>query len=203
MRNRTAIVLLALLLIGAAIAAPALAGNPAQSGQPVTIYFFWGDGCPHCAEAEPFLADLVKRYPGAQIRDFETWRHPENAVPFARMAEKFGFEPTGVPTIFIGDRYWVGYNKDPIGKEIEDKVAACLRSGCPDAGDGVIAPVATPTVRAAAAQPKAAEAGGQPALPLGMALLVVAAVFAVVMAVLLVRRAMALRSSRGRQDTRG
>ena len=28
---------------------------------------FWGDGCPHCAEAKPFLADLTKRYPQVEL----------------------------------------------------------------------------------------------------------------------------------------
>ncbi len=23
-----------------------------------TIYFFWGDGCPHCATEKPFLEDM-------------------------------------------------------------------------------------------------------------------------------------------------
>src|SRR5512136_2382048 len=83
--------------------APATASSPAQANEPVTIYFFWGDGCPHCAAAKPFLADLAQRYPSVQVRDFEVWYHEENREPLMRMAAKFGFEPTAVPTIFIGD----------------------------------------------------------------------------------------------------
>jgi thiol-disulfide isomerase/thioredoxin len=122
---------------------PAVPGYPAQSGQPVTIYFFWGDGCPHCAAAEPFLADLAARYPNVVIRDYELWNHPENRDSLIKMAAKFGFEPTAVPTIFIGDRYWVGFAEDTIGAEIAATVAACVQAGCPDAGRGVITPAAT------------------------------------------------------------
>ncbi|MCX7670065.1 MAG: thioredoxin family protein [Anaerolineae bacterium] len=134
------IALIALVLVLGTASAVA-----AQGGGQTIIYFFWGDGCPHCAAAKPFLARLAQQYPGVQIRDFEVWDHPENREPFIKMAAKFGFEPSAVPTIFIGERYWVGYAEKPIGQEIEAYVASCARSGCPDAGAGVpgIAPAAT------------------------------------------------------------
>ena len=82
------------------------------------------------------------------------------------MAAKFGFEPTAVPTIFIGDRYWVGYAKDPIGKEIEAHVGACLLSGCPDAGAGVLPPAPhRPASHAAQAPAAAVEHQPVPAAP--------------------------------------
>ena len=78
------------------------------------------------------------------------------------MAAKFGFEPTAVPTIFIGDRYWVGYARDPIGREIESYVGVCLMSGCPDAGAGVFSPAASPTVLPTPAQTPVASAPVEP-----------------------------------------
>lgn len=128
-----------------------VSGVAAQSSGQTIIYFFWGDGCPHCAAAKPFLARLAQQYPGVQIRDFEVWDHPENRDPFIKMAAKFGFEPTAVPTIFIGERYWVGYAEVPIGREIEAYVASCALSGCPDAGAGV--PGIAPAVAARPAVP--------------------------------------------------
>lgn len=165
MRLKILAVLAALFVAMWLTAAPATASSSMQADEPVTIYFFWGDGCPHCAEAKPFLADLAQRYPSAQVRDFEVWYHEENREPLVRMAAKFGFEPTAVPIIFIGDRYWVGYAEDPIGKEIEATVAACALSGCPDAGAGVLSPAAAPTVATvktqtpAAAMPQGSQAG--------------------------------------------
>lgn len=153
MRLRFLMLFVLLLALLGLIAAPAIAGPAAQGNEPVTIYFFWGDGCPHCAEAEPFLAGLTQRFPGVQVRDFEVWYHEENQDLLIRMAAKFGFEPTAVPTIFIGGRYWVGYARDPIGKEIEAHVGACLLSGCPDAGVGIFSPAPTPTPIAAAPAP--------------------------------------------------
>ncbi|MGQ9491905.1 MAG: thioredoxin family protein [Anaerolineae bacterium] len=167
-----AFAVLALLILATWFSAvPASAGPvtqpvadlPAQTADPVYIYFFWGDGCPHCAEAKPFLAGLTQRFPRVEIRDFEVWYHPENREPFIRMAAKFGFEPSGVPTIFIGDRYWVGYAREPIGREIEAYVGGCLLSGCPDAGAGVLSPAATPTPVPAVAQVPAAPMAGESA----------------------------------------
>jgi len=145
MRPKFLMLLVLLCALLGLAAAPVNANPAAQEGEPVTIYFFWGDGCPHCAEAKPFLAGLTQRFPRVQVRDFEVWYHEENQAPLIQMAAKFGFEPTAVPTIFIGDRYWVGYARDPIGKEIESYIGACLLSGCPDAGAGVFTPEAAPT----------------------------------------------------------
>jgi glutaredoxin len=106
------------------------------TGETVVIYFFRGEGCPHCAEADPFLRSLNERYP-VEVRDFEVWYDAENRTIFYDMAVSFGFEPTAVPTIFIGDRYWVGFS-DIIAVQIESTVAACVAEGCRDPGAGIV-----------------------------------------------------------------
>lgn len=119
--------------LSAWLAPAASAHGAAQAGKPVVIYLFWGDGCPHCAAAKPFLEGLAQRYPEVEVREYEVWYVAENRDLFIQMAAAFGFEPTAVPTIFIGDRYWIGY-AEPIRAEIEAFVAECRLSGCPDAG---------------------------------------------------------------------
>ncbi|MDP7180604.1 MAG: hypothetical protein QF824_05015 [Candidatus Woesearchaeota archaeon] len=37
----------------------------------VTVYYFWGDGCPHCAKATPFLYSLEDKYPELRIEAYE------------------------------------------------------------------------------------------------------------------------------------
>ncbi|MCU0522183.1 MAG: hypothetical protein MUF84_16005 [Anaerolineae bacterium] len=129
--------LLAVLTVGLllGVARPTQAHETAEGSIP--IYFFWGDGCPHCAEEEPFLDDLVVRYPRLVIEDFEVWYDTGNQALLAAMAKAFGFEPRGVPATFIGDRYWIGFN-EAIGMEIEAYIAANVESGVPDAGAGII-----------------------------------------------------------------
>jgi thiol-disulfide isomerase/thioredoxin len=145
-------VLLATLLFGIGVLASmgiyssvAHAAPPAQNMESVAIYFFWGDGCPHCAAAKPFLAALEQKYPSVTVRAYEVWNDDANRDLFIKMAAKYGFEPTAVPTIFIGDRYWVGYTEEPYAREIEDAAKSCVLGGCPDAGAGVIAPLQAPT----------------------------------------------------------
>ena len=153
--------ILALLLLLGLQTHPALAESTVQS--PVVIYFFWGDGCPHCAAAKPFLEDLAKKYPGVELHSLEVWNVPENRQLFFDMAEKFGFEPTGVPTIFVGDQYWVGFN-ELIAAQIEATVAQCSSTACLDPGEGLVGAPAAPTQPSASAtQPPAATAAQPPA----------------------------------------
>ena len=87
----------------------AQAAPAAQTAQPVAIYFFWGNGCPHCAKAKPFLEELSRTYPNVAVRAYEVWYDEANQTLFKQMAAAYGFEPSAVPTIFIGDRHWVGF----------------------------------------------------------------------------------------------
>lgn len=117
---------------------PAQAQQPDTSGNKAVIYMFWGEGCPHCAEAKPYLEGLAGQNAGVELRFYEVWNNPENQGLFERMSQAYGFQAQYVPTLFIGDQHWVGYNED-LKPEIEAAVQACLLDGCKDSGEGVIA----------------------------------------------------------------
>ncbi len=117
----------------------------AQEGNPVVIYMFWGEGCPHCAAAKPYFEDLANKNPEIELRFFEIYNSVENQEKFAKMAEAYGFEAWGVPTIFIGDRYWEGY-AETLQPEFESTINACIENGCKDAGAGIIVPASTQPV---------------------------------------------------------
>ena len=89
-----------------------------QSSNVTVIYMFWGDGCPHCAAAKPFLQGLDQGSDQVELRMYEVWYVEENQALFTKMAGAYGFEPHGVPTIFIGKQHWEGYS-DQIQKEIQ------------------------------------------------------------------------------------
>lgn len=44
----------------------------------VDLYFFYGQGCPHCAQAEQFLTQLNQQYQTLNIKSFEVFYHQEN-----------------------------------------------------------------------------------------------------------------------------
>ncbi|MDO9087159.1 MAG: thioredoxin family protein [Anaerolineaceae bacterium] len=131
----------------------------AQEGNPVIIYMFWGEGCPHCATAKPYFEDLADKHPEIELRFYEIYNSVENQEKFVKMAEAFGFEAWGVPTIFIGDRYWEGY-AETLHPEIEGVISQCLSRGCKDAGSGIIVPAVTESIK-----PSSTPAPGSPENP--------------------------------------
>ncbi len=108
-----------------------------QDSPKVVIYMFWGDGCPHCAAAKPFLTALDLSSDQIEYKNYEVWYVEENQALFIQMAKSYGFEPHAVPTIFIGDRYWEGFG-DQIQAEIESTVQKCLVDGCEDYGAAIL-----------------------------------------------------------------
>ncbi len=159
-RMRRAFVLLfALILVVAPLSAPA--ESHAAPEDEVTLYFFWGEGCPHCAAAKPMLAQLQARYPQLEVRSFEVWGNEENQRLFADMAAKFKIERTGVPTFFLGREYVVGYAESTTPRRLEAAIRKCLATGCPDARTGMFAPAAEPAPSGASSPPDAPSPGGE------------------------------------------
>jgi len=134
-----ATLILALLgvISGFWMVAPGRAASSPQATSDLPIYFFWGNGCPHCAEEEPFLKKLIRDNRHTKLYDYEVWYVPENQTLMKQMATAMGFEPRGVPVTIVGDRYWVGFTAQ-IGAEIEAQVKRCLSEACPDMGVGII-----------------------------------------------------------------
>jgi len=154
----SAILIFQMLLPGRGMAPAALpAGStPTPEGHQVHVYLFWGLGCPHCARAKPFLESMAEKYPQVVYREFEIYENAENRELFSQMAAASGFEVSGVPTMFIGPYYSVGYAED-INQDIEDLIQQCINEGCADAGAGIVpaeaVQPATPTPAAALETP--------------------------------------------------
>lgn len=121
-----------LLILVSALSAPTV-----KADKEVIVYFFWGYGCPHCAEEKPFLESLEQKYPEMEVKMFEVWGSQENAQLFTEMCHAYGIQPLGVPATFIGDfEPVIGYRGDEItGKQIEEMVKQCIDEGCIDPMD--------------------------------------------------------------------
>ena len=74
----------------------------------ICVYFFWGQGCPHCANVEPVINDLAKKYPDIQVKSFEVYHNETNYVMLEDFFKRYGIERTGLPAVFIGDRAYIG-----------------------------------------------------------------------------------------------
>jgi thiol-disulfide isomerase/thioredoxin len=77
----------------------------------VNIYYFWGDGCPVCAQQRAFLDWLVERYPEVEVHAFEVWSDPRNRPRLQALSDAFGRRVQAVPVTFIGEDSWIGFNQ--------------------------------------------------------------------------------------------
>lgn len=91
----------------------------------VTLHFFWGEGCPHCARAKPFLDELQRKHPGLKVKTYEVFSDRRNIDILMAMAKERGNKPTGVPVIIIGSRVTEGFSDDK-ARAIEQQVSAEL-----------------------------------------------------------------------------
>ena len=84
--------------------------NYDETKEEVTIYLFWGDGCPHCEEAKTWFNEIEPEYGKYfKIVDFEVWKNEENAKLMQDVANRLKEEADGVPFIVIGDTTYEGF----------------------------------------------------------------------------------------------
>lgn len=99
-------------------------GEVVEESKEVSVYFFRGDGCSHCAEAEAWFESIEAEYGSKyEIKDYETWYNEDNAELMSKVAASRGEEDqvTGVPYILVGDQSWIGFDES-YKAEILDKI---------------------------------------------------------------------------------
>ena len=92
----------------------------------VNIYFFWGDGCPHCEEQFAFLDSIESEYGDLyNLYTFETWQNEENAELLKTFSDAMEVESRGVPYTIIGEEVFTGFSEsmesDFINAIVEEK----------------------------------------------------------------------------------
>lgn len=124
-------IMLAVMLVGLCAVPHVFAAD-----QPPIIYFFWGDGCPHCEKEKEFLAELHAQYPDIEMRWFEVWTHEEFIQLADDIRKAYNIKVSSVPITFLGDWSIVGFRSaDSTGATIIEQVESCLRHGCKDVLD--------------------------------------------------------------------
>ena len=84
-----------------------------EESNEVNVYFFRGEGCSHCAEAEAWFESIEEEYGSKfKIVDYETWYNSENAELMQKVAEARGETAEGVPYIIVGNKSWNGFAQD-------------------------------------------------------------------------------------------
>ncbi|MFA4874345.1 MAG: hypothetical protein WC956_02830 [bacterium] len=124
------------------------------SGRKLYLTIFYTHDCPHCADAMAFLSALAEEHgecpecqeavrhlkeekavPDLVIRAYEIKRHPENVDLFRQFATAYGTRFQGVPAIFLGDKFYVGFRKGTTCRMLAEEIArqrgerkACART---------------------------------------------------------------------------
>ena len=84
-----------------------------EKREKVNVYFFHGDGCPHCADAKDFFDSIEDEYGHLfELVSYETWKNSDNADLLEQVGEVREEEITGVPYILIGNKSFSGYRSD-------------------------------------------------------------------------------------------
>jgi thiol-disulfide isomerase/thioredoxin len=130
--------LLAALIASGLLGAGKALAQTATPVHPVTLYLFWGQGCPHCAAAKPYLEALPGQYPGLSLEAYEVFYDPHNNLVFNQVLDMLGLEQPAVPTIVIGPYYLQGYSEESQAA-IEKVIQQCLVDGCSDVVSGPLA----------------------------------------------------------------
>ncbi len=77
----------------------------------VNIYFFWGDGCPSCAEELEILKKIEEEYGDYyNLYTFETWYNDNNVELLKMFASSMNDQVSGVPYTIIGTKSFIGFN---------------------------------------------------------------------------------------------
>lgn len=120
---------IALLLLAApaAGAGNATAETPAECpvlepcGEGTTcIYYFYGDGCPHCARIRPVIDALAEKYPEVELRAYEIYFNVTNKAMLDDFQQRYNVTQEGIPALFIGDRAFIG--ETAIRRGLEERI---------------------------------------------------------------------------------
>lgn len=96
------------------------------------VYFFYGEGCPHCAKEE-LLLDQWGGQGRVIVNRYETWHNKENADFFKKVGKGLNVNITGVPFTVVGEKTFTGfYDNATTGAQINSAIEDCEINGCVD-----------------------------------------------------------------------
>jgi glutaredoxin len=119
----------------------------------VNVYLFWGQGCPHCAKAKPFLENLASSSANIHLYTYEIYYNSQNQKLLQETSQKLNIQTSGVPLIIIGDKPFVGYS-EAYSSAIQSRTGQCTQQQCPDS---IAQIVGATTAQQTASPPTAAQ----------------------------------------------
>ena len=101
--------------------------------QPVNVYFFYSETCPHCKAEIVFLKDIAKQDPSIKIHAFEITTSAQNADLLISIGKQFKLDVSAVPFTMIGNSYFPGWSDSQEAKlDIQEAIKCVKTQECPD-----------------------------------------------------------------------
>jgi hypothetical protein len=103
-------------------------GHPADTSQSMAdLEVFVREGCPRCAAAERFLADLQREWPALQIVVHDIGKDPGALVRLQDLAALRGVQAVGVPAFYVRGELLIGYlSADTTGSRLKVLLASSV-----------------------------------------------------------------------------
>ena len=106
--------------------------NFVSAANSTCVYFFYGDGCPHCAKVEPVINELeVQSAFPVDVHRFEVYSNRSNIVLLNELFEKYNVDANsrGVPVAFVGNEILIGDQQ--ISENIYNVIKNNSGASCP------------------------------------------------------------------------
>lgn len=123
---KTKLLLLLLSLAGLVL----VAAKSANAQQTTCVNYFYGQGCPHCAQVEPLISELSDLNE-VTLKKYEIYNNRENSLLLDSHFEKYSVPvpKRGIPIVFVGDKYLVG--DKPILNNLKNVIDSNRGAACP------------------------------------------------------------------------
>jgi cytochrome c biogenesis protein CcdA len=92
----------------------------------ITVYFFYGNGCPHCALVEPLIDSLSAKYPQTNFQKLEVYYNSNNQALFSQLNSRYGITNPVVPEVFLPDKALV--SDDAIKNDLEAEIQRLINA---------------------------------------------------------------------------
>ncbi|MCD4761208.1 hypothetical protein K8R42_04905 [bacterium] len=102
---------------------------PAEASSKSCLYYFYGHNCPHCQKSSYFIDSLQLKYPYLDVHKFEVQKDYDNQQIFSSLLSDFNISDSGIPTVFIGQQYFIGSNN--IINNLEREMLSAPIKDCP------------------------------------------------------------------------
>ena len=83
----------------------------------VTVYFFYGEECPHCHVVMPLVINLSKKYPDVEFHILEIWHNQKNYGVYSEINARLKNSYDGIPEAVVGNTLLFGERDIPTGLE--------------------------------------------------------------------------------------